>query len=182
MKIMTWNVRGSGSYRKRSIKEVICKEDPDLVVLQEIKKENVDRLFVGSVWRSRFKEWLLLPSFGRSGGILLMWDTRRIKVIDNLIGDFSISICIEMDNREVWWFSGIYGPPSVSSRAGFWDELVGLWKICGNNWCVGGDFNVVRNIAEKRNSLTNTRSMRIFDGLIRELELWDPPLNNAQFT
>ena len=89
MKIMTWNVRGSGSYRKRrSIKEVICKEDPDLVVLQEIKKENVDIRFVGSVWRSRFKEWLLLPSIGRSGGILLMWDTRKIKVIDNLIGVF----------------------------------------------------------------------------------------------
>ena len=40
---------------------------------------------------------------------------------------------------------------------------------------MGGDFNVVRNIGEKRNSLTNT-SMRIFDELIRELELWDPPI------
>ena len=47
---------------------------------------------------------------------------------------------------------------------------------------MGGDFNVVRNIGEKRNSWTNTRSMRIYDELIRELELRDPPLNNAQFT
>ena len=63
MKIITWNVRGSGSYRKRrSIKEVICKEDPYLVVLQGVKKENVDRKFVGSVWKSIFKEWILLPS------------------------------------------------------------------------------------------------------------------------
>ena len=57
MKIMTWNVRGSGSYRKRrSIKQVIGKEDPNIVVLQEVKKESVDRSFVGSVWKSRFKE------------------------------------------------------------------------------------------------------------------------------
>ena len=50
MKIMSWNVRGSGYYRKRrSIKEATCKVDPDIVVLQEIKKENVDRRFVGSV-------------------------------------------------------------------------------------------------------------------------------------
>ena len=57
MKIMSWNVRGSGSYRKRrSIKEVICKEDLDIAVLQEIKTEKVDRRFLGSVWRSRFKE------------------------------------------------------------------------------------------------------------------------------
>ena len=114
MKIMSWNVRGTGSYRKRrSIKEIICKEDPDIVVLQEVKKEFVDRRFVASVWRSRFKEWLLLPSIGRSGGILMMWDTRRVKITENLIGDFSISIRIRMDNLEEWWFSGIYGHRSL---------------------------------------------------------------------
>ena len=113
-------MRGSGSYQKRrSIKKVICKEDPDLVVLQEVKKENVDRRFVGSVWRSRFKEWLLLPSIGRSWGTLLMWDTRRVKATNNLIGDFSISICMKMDNLEKWWFSGIYSRPSVSSKGNF---------------------------------------------------------------
>ena len=117
MKIITWNVRGSGSCRKRrSIKEVICREDPDIVVLQEVKKESVDRRFVASVWKSRFKEWLLLPLIGRSGGILMMWDTRRVKITKNLIRDFSISICIRMDNLEEWWFSGIYGPLSISSR------------------------------------------------------------------
>ena len=104
-------------------------------------------------------------------GILMMWDSRRVKVTDNLIGDFSVSICLQMDNLGEWWFSGIYGPPSVSSRNEFWDKLVVLSEICGEKWCLGGDFNVVRNIAEKRNSLSNTRSMRIFNELIRELEL-----------
>ena len=177
---MTWNVRGSGSYRKRSIKQVISIEDPNIVVLQEVKKEYVDRSFVGSVWRSRFKEWILLPSTGRSRGILLMWDTRRVRVSENLVGNFSISICIKTDNLDDWWFTGIYGLPCASSRAEFWDELVSLWKICGRNWCLGGNFNVARNIQEKRNNLSNTRSLRTFDELIRELELQDPPLINAQ--
>ena len=132
MKILSWNVRGNGSYRKRkSIKEVIGKEDPDIAVLQEVKRENVDRRFVGSVWKSRFKEWILLPSVGRSGGILLMWDTRRVKVLQNLVGSFSVSIKMKTDNSEEWWFSRIYGPPSTSSRGEFWDELVCLWEICG---------------------------------------------------
>ena len=134
---------------------------------------------MGSIWKSRFKEWLLLPSIGRSEGILLMWDTRRVKVIGNLIGDFSISISMKIENSEDWSFSGIYGPPFVSSRGLFWDEIVGLSEICGSNWCLGGDFNVVRNIGEKRNSLSNTRSMRTFDELIGELA--NPPLCNAQF-
>ena len=67
----------------------------------------------------------------------------------------------------------------LSSRGMFWDELVGLSEICGSKWCLGGDFNVVRNTGEKRNSPTDTHSMRIFDELIREWELQDPPLNNA---
>ena len=112
----------------------------------------------------------------------MKWDIKRVKVLGNLVGNFSISICIKTDNLDDWWFSGIYGPPSVSSRAEFWDELVGLWEICRRKWCLSGDFNVVRNTGEKRNSLTNTRGMRIFDELIKELELRDPPLINAQFT
>ena len=183
MKIIKWNVRGCGSQRKRrSIKEVISKEDLDILVLQEVKKENVDRRFVGSVWRLRFKEWILLPAVGRAGGILLVWDSRRVKVIENFIGDFSVSIRLRMDNTDEWWLSGIYGPPSVCSRGEFWDKLVGLSELCGSKWCLGGDFNIVRNIGEKRNSSSNTYSMRIFDELIRELELMDPPLNNHQFT
>ena len=35
------DVRGTGSYRKkRSIKEVICKEDPNIIVLQEADKKS----------------------------------------------------------------------------------------------------------------------------------------------
>ena len=36
--ILSWNIRGSGSaIKKRAIKRVICKLNPDLVVLQEVR-------------------------------------------------------------------------------------------------------------------------------------------------
>ena len=34
----------------------------------------------------------------------------------------------------------------------FWDELAGLGSICGDKWCIGVDFNVVRDVKEKFNS------------------------------
>lgn len=81
MKILTWNVRGSGAAEKRkNIKATICKINPDFIVLQEAKRELVNRKFVGSIWRSRFKAWSLLPAMGRSGGTLIAWDSRKIKV------------------------------------------------------------------------------------------------------
>lgn len=40
----------------------------------------------------------------------MVWDSRRVMVKENLIGDFSVSIRLKMDNLEEWLFSGIYGP------------------------------------------------------------------------
>ena len=50
------------------------------------------------------------------------------------------------------------------------------------NWCVGGDFNVIRRISEKLGDSRPTTSMRDFDDFIRDCELIDPPLRNASFT
>ena len=147
-----------------------------------MKRELLDRAFIASVWRSRFKEWVVLPSVGRSGGIVLMWDVRCVKVKESLIEDYSISILVEDEIKGDWSFSGTYGPTRRRLRRDFWDELSGLKEICQSRWCVGGDFNVVRRVSKKFNSSSTTRSMRQFDSLIRDLELTDPTLANARFT
>ncbi|XP_062109433.1 uncharacterized protein LOC133820653 [Humulus lupulus] len=183
MKILSWNVRGCGSKEKRkAIKELICKVNQDIIILQEIKKASIDRRFIGSIWRSRFKGWILQEAIGRSGGTLVVWDTRSVSVIDSLVGDFSVSIFLKAEGKEPWWLSRVYGPVVYGKRERFWDELAGLSAIYGNNWCVGGDFNVVRRVDEKLNSKSNTRSMNKFDALIRELKLVDPKLQNGRFT
>ena len=183
MKILFWNIRGSGSSSKRrAIREAICKANPDTVVLQEIKKEEVSRSFVGSIWRSRFKEWLVLPAVGTAGGILVIWDVRRVRVSDSMVGEFSASIFVENEDSSGWWFSGVYGLSKACFRDRFWDELAGLSILSGDKWCIGGDFNVVRSLQEKFNSNRTTGSMKLFDKLVRELNLKDPPLCNGKFT
>ena len=77
MKIVSWNVRGVGSLRKRGvIKEYLNRINPDIVVLQETKKEEMDERWVGSLWKARFRNWVALPSIGRAGGIIILWDRR----------------------------------------------------------------------------------------------------------
>lgn len=77
MKLLSWNVRGLGSAaKKRAMKEVILNIKPDIVVLQEVKQIEVDKRFISSSWGSRFKEWVLMPSEDRRGGILIVWDVR----------------------------------------------------------------------------------------------------------
>ena len=64
----------------------------------------------------------------------------------------------------------------------FWDELAGLYGVCSPNWCVGGDFNVIRFPSEKSNGGRETNSIKMFNEFIREAELTDPKLINASFT
>ena len=111
-----------------------------------------------------------------------MWDVRIVKIKEALVGEFSVSVLVGDESRGDWWFSGFYGPTKRKFRMEFWDELSSLKEICNDRWCVRGDFNVVRRVTKKFNSITYTRSMREFDYLIGELELVDPNLVNAMFT
>ena len=111
-----------------------------------------------------------------------MWDVRRVNVIDSLLRQFSASILVDTEGGSSWWFSSVYGPSQACFRDRFWDELVGLSILCRDKWCIRGDFNVVRSLQEKFNSNRITRSMKLFDELVRELNLKDPPLCNGQFT
>lgn len=73
-------------------------------------------MFVGSLWKTRFVVWLLLPSVERLGGILVMCDSRVMKVIDNLIGEFLVSIEVLKEDDNKWWFKAIYGPCNPRQR------------------------------------------------------------------
>ena len=99
-----------------------------------------------------------------------------------MVGDFSVSVLVEDVTKGDWWFTGVYGPTKISFRSYFWDEIARLKELCSVHWCMGGDFNVVRRVTEKFNSLTTNRSMRGFDSLIEKLELVDPSLTDAKFT
>ena len=61
-------------------------------------------------------------------------------------------------------------------------ELQDLYGLAYPKWCIGGDFNVIRRSVENLGGSRLTLNMRSFDELIRELELFDPPLRNASFT
>ena len=50
MKIISWNTRGLGSRNKRRVvKDFLRLENPNVVMIQETKKEKCDRRFVSSV-------------------------------------------------------------------------------------------------------------------------------------
>ena len=86
-----------------------------------------------------------------------------------LLGEFSFSILVDNEGSSSWRFSSVHGPNNACFRDRFWDEIAGLSYLCGEKWCIGGDFNMVRSLQEKFNNNRVTRSIKMCDELVREL-------------
>ncbi|KAL6311763.1 hypothetical protein AAG906_022432 [Vitis piasezkii] len=102
---------GLGS--ERVVKDFLRFENPDVVMFQETKREVCDRRFVGSVWPVRNKEWAAFLACGASEGILIIWDSKKLKFIKflenerGLVLDNSESITVEI----LLYFEKLYSSP-----------------------------------------------------------------------
>ncbi|RVX21543.1 hypothetical protein CK203_002039 [Vitis vinifera] len=121
------DIKGLGSRTKRRVvKDFLRLQNPDVVMFQETKREVCDRRFVGSVWSVRNKEWTILPACGASGGILIIWDSKKMRGEEVVIGSFSVSVKFLLDGSGPLWLSAVYGPNNPSIRKEFWVELSDL--------------------------------------------------------
>ena len=113
---------------------------------------------------------------------MIIWDSKKLRSEEVVIGSFSISVKFALDGCELLWLSAVYGPNSTVLRKDFWVELSDIFGLSSPCWCVGGDFNVIRRSSEKLGGFSLTPSMKDFDDFIRECELIDSPLRSAPFT
>uniref|UniRef100_A0A2N9EFL4 Reverse transcriptase domain-containing protein n=1 Tax=Fagus sylvatica TaxID=28930 RepID=A0A2N9EFL4_FAGSY len=119
----------------------------------------------------------------KARGILLMWDSRIVEKLEGAVGYFSVSCKFKnVEDHQVWMFTGVYGPNINSDRRLMWDELAGIRSWWDVPWCLGGDFNVVRFPAERVGSTNFSTSMHEFSDFISSHGLIDIPLTGGNFT
>ena len=87
-----------------------------------------------------------------------------------------------MENDFIWVFIGVYGPTVNGRREEFCDELGAIRGLWGDPWCVGGDFNVIRDPRERNREGSFTQSMRRFSQVTDELKLKDIPMQGGIYT
>lgn len=79
--------------------------------MQETKTQAIDRKMMLDLWGRRPFSFVHKPTAGRSGGIMVAWNTSMLDVIDSKVGEFLGSIlCKNKEDDKVWGFSGVYGP------------------------------------------------------------------------
>ena len=79
--------------RKRGVWSSFLRfQDPNIVLLQETKRGSWDMHFLLSVWKGRDRDWAVLPAYGTSGGVVIIWDSIMFECTEKVIGSFSVSV------------------------------------------------------------------------------------------
>ena len=184
IKILFLNVRGvNDPDKRRVIKSFLRSNRVDLVCLQETKVQQMNNIMARSLGVGRFLNWRALNAEGSVGGILLLWDKRRISLEDSVAGNFSVSCLFRMaEDGFQWVFSGVYGPIEKRLRESFWEELGSIRGLWENPWCVGGDFNEILSPNERSRGGRISNSMRRFTDVLNDLDLRDLPLQGGHYT
>lgn len=86
---------------------------------------------------------------GHSGGILVFWDSIVLKLLEVELGMHSLSCKFKnCDDNFIWMFTRVYEPVSNIDREELSAKLGNIRRLWSDPWCIGGDFNVVREKGE----------------------------------
>ena len=116
--------------------------------------------------------WYCLPPQGRSGGILVGFNSQTIRVKAIILGDRCVKFHLvsRFDNFK-WVLVAIYGAAQDAQKGDFLAELVRICEVETLPILVGGDFNIIRRQSEKNNDNFNDQWPFIFNAIIGSLDL-----------
>lgn len=155
----------------------------DLVCLQETTVAVVSCALVRSLWGGPHVKWCCLEVEGASGGILCLWDSCSMKLVESSVGVFSISMIFKnVDDGVQWIFLEVYGPNGNISRRLLCYKLAGIYSWWNLPWCIEGDFNVTHFSRKRLGGGSNRSPMMEFLDFLSELELVDLVLAGGLFT
>lgn len=126
MQILSWNIRGLGSFsKKRFLSKLIKKKRPDMVFIQETKLESVDRLAIQRIWGVSNVDYACSNSEGASGGLLTIWNSSFFKPVNVTVNRSFILLQGTIDNFPCI-IVNIYAPNVALARHVLWDDY---WHV-----------------------------------------------------
>ncbi|GKU89877.1 hypothetical protein SLEP1_g3954 [Rubroshorea leprosula] len=150
---------------------------------EESKLEQVSRQTCRALWGTDDFEFAAMPSVGRSGGLICVWDNNILQLNRIFSGEHYLGLFgFWGTNRTPVHLINVYGPCNLVGRRQLWTELKTLITSMKGNWCVMGDFNTTKNSQERIGRTRVSRSMWDFANFIHESGLVDIPLIGRKYT
>jgi exonuclease III len=190
----SFNIRGlGGRVKRRKVRELVRREKIELLALQETKVSNVDHSFCRRLWGGDNVAWRCNPALGRSGGLLILWDKEKGKLLETFQGQGYLGVYLEWGvQKKTCVIINVYAPCNIVAKRQLWVELlVARNTYVAEVWCILGDFNSVRCSDDRRGAVERgnrelskvmREDQRLFNLLIDNLEVEDLRLLGRKFT
>jgi exonuclease III len=151
MKILSFNMRGWGDTAKRRRLSSLIKSGAfDMCLLQETKRATFEDFMIHNLWGHIDVDWVAKESRGLSGGLLTVWNKNFFTYRYSFSGDGFLGICVDWKS-ELLYIVNIYSSCLLAGKRKLWKDLL---EFKSNNdaglWCLGGDFNSISTIGERR--------------------------------
>lgn len=185
MIITSWNIRGLNSKGKqRYLKERLRKDKPGIAIIQEMKITMQQMVRIIKKLKIQY-EVMGQDAIGTAGGLTIMWNPEEL-IFENWtsLPRILTSSCRVIGSAERVLITRVYGPHTRGDREIFIKnvkEARGLYPEMP--WIIGGDFNLIRTLDEKKGGIRRTdQFMDMFNDIIAEQRLVDMQTINGIFT
>ena len=128
-------------------------------------------------------DWRWIAPRGRSGGLLLGVNKDSLEVLYYKEGSYFQRFSLKsIDSRFKWDILNVYGPVQLELKTDFLKELMEEILFQQNSIIVGGDFNLVRDMAEKSNGVINRNLVHIFNQFVNDTSLRELHRHGGSYT
>lgn len=104
-----------------------------------------------------------LPVVGTRGGAAIFWDRNRVNLHTHVVGVYSLTANVTVVSSTTnFWFTTVYGPTD-DNKEEFLAELARVAPPAWQPWLINGDFNLIYEAREKKNS-------NIIHGIMRKFK------------
>lgn len=173
MKWIIWNIRGINKwYKRKELKNYLKTKNIKLAGIIETRvKENKAR----EVSHHIAPGWEMINNYNAkvNGRIWVIWDSNyyTVKLIK---AEVQVVHCTVTNarNDEEYAISIVYGYNRVEKRRQLWDNLKQIDQMTTIPWIIGGDFNVVLQLQDRKHGNPVTKAeTQDFSNCIQELKL-----------
>ncbi|KAK8476742.1 hypothetical protein V6N11_046765 [Hibiscus sabdariffa] len=123
IRVLSWNVRGLESETKKTtIQKTLKIHRVEMVLLQETYKELIIENDVGYIWHDDEFHFLVAVSFGKSGGVLTIWDKNKFKMESYIVKSRYVLLSgLWLLDRVISNWVNVYGFCDVANQVVLWD-------------------------------------------------------------
>ncbi|TVU02265.1 hypothetical protein EJB05_52261, partial [Eragrostis curvula] len=182
--LVSWNVRGLGDDDKcKLVRDGLSSPSPAIICVQETKLNDVSRFKAASFLPHGFSDFSFVEATGTRGGLLTAWNPNVFSRSSFIARQHTLTTSLTSTSSDLHLtVTNVYAPADHRDSQTFLDDLVELASHVSGPWLHAGDFNLLRDTADKNNERFDFALAAAFNDAINQLNLIELPLLDRLFT